>query len=161
MRGHLQQRGPQTWRLAVYVGRDERTAKKRYVQRTVHGTQREAERALARLVTEVDEGRHAPSASGTVGALLDRWLETKALSVEASTPRVRAQHNGIADPGCRRRGRGPGHHPAGRYGSCCCDCVSSSGGIGFVGSEAALLMTRHIRLTASSIDIPPGGGMDR
>ncbi len=59
--------------------------KKRYAQRTVHGTKREAERALARLVTEVDEGRHSASAAGTFGNLLDRWLETKEQSVEAST----------------------------------------------------------------------------
>ena len=80
--GHLQERGPKTWRLSVYVGRDSRTGKKRYAQRTVKGTKREAERALARLVTEVDEGRHAASAAGTFGNLLDRWLETKAQSVE-------------------------------------------------------------------------------
>lgn len=83
--GHLQERGPKTWRLSVYVGRDARTAKKRYVQRTVHGTKREAERALARLVTEVDEGRHSASAAGTFGNLLDRWLETKEQSVDQST----------------------------------------------------------------------------
>ncbi len=85
MTGHLQERGPKTWRLSVYVGRDARTAKKRYVQRTFHGTKREAERAIARLVTEVDEGRHSASAAGTFGNLLDRWLETKAQSVDPST----------------------------------------------------------------------------
>lgn len=85
MRGHLQERGPKTWRLSVYIGRDPRTGRKRYAQSTVHGTKREAQRALARLVTEVDEGRHAASAAGTFGNLLDRWLETKAHSVEAST----------------------------------------------------------------------------
>ena len=65
MAGHMQERGPKTWRLSVYVGRDSRTGRKRYAQRTVHGTKREAERALARLVTEVDEGRHSASAAGT------------------------------------------------------------------------------------------------
>ena len=85
MAGHLQERGPKTWRLSVYVGRDSRTGKKRYAQRTVKGTKREAERALARLVTEVDEGRHSASAAGTFGNLLDRWLETKAQSVDPST----------------------------------------------------------------------------
>jgi integrase len=83
--GHLQERGPKTWRLSVYVGRDSRTGRKRYAQRTVHGTKREAERALARLVTEVDEGRHSASAAGTFGNLLDRWLETKAQSVDPAT----------------------------------------------------------------------------
>src|SRR5580704_12375111 len=71
--------------MSVYVGRDARTGRKRYVQRTVHGTKREAERALARLVTEVDEGRHSASAAGTFGNLLDRWLETKAQSVDPAT----------------------------------------------------------------------------
>jgi integrase len=85
MAGHLQERGPKTWRLSVYVGRDSRTGRKRYVQRTVHGTKREAGKALARLVTEVDEGRHSASAAGTFGNLLDRWLETKSQSVDPST----------------------------------------------------------------------------
>jgi integrase len=85
LRGHLQERGPKTWRLSVYIGRDEKTGRKRYAQRTLHGSEREAQRALARLVTEVDEGRHAASTPGTFGKLLDRWLETKAHSVEPST----------------------------------------------------------------------------
>lgn len=85
MKGHMQERGPKTWRLSVYVGRDARTGRKRYVQRTVHGTKREAERAMARLVTEVDEGRHSASAAGTFGNLLDRWLETKEQLVDPST----------------------------------------------------------------------------
>jgi integrase len=83
--GHLQQRGAKTWRLSVFVGRDPRTGRKRYAQRTVHGTKRDAEKALARLVTEVDEGRHSASAAGTFGNLLDRWLETKAQSVAPAT----------------------------------------------------------------------------
>lgn len=85
MKGHMQERGPKTWRLSVYVGRDSRTGRKRYAQRTVHGSKREAEKALARLVTEVDEGRHSASAAGTFGNLLDRWLETKEQSVDPST----------------------------------------------------------------------------
>jgi integrase len=71
--------------MSVFVGRDPRTGRKRYAQRTVHGTKKEAEKALARLVTEVDEGRHSASAAGTFGNLLDRWLETKAQSVAPAT----------------------------------------------------------------------------
>lgn len=66
-----------TWRLKVYVGHSA-DGRKRYVERTVHGTRREAERDLARLVVEVDEGRHVASAPMTVGELLDRWLDIKA-----------------------------------------------------------------------------------
>jgi integrase len=85
MAGHIQERGSRTWRLTVYIGRDARTGKKRYAQRTFHGSKREAEKALARLVTEVDEGRHSASAAGTFGNLLDRWLETKAGTIAPAT----------------------------------------------------------------------------
>lgn len=84
MRGHLQQRGKDTWRLKVYVGRSA-DGRKRYVERTVAGARREAEREIARLVVEVDEGRHAAAAPMTFGELLDRWLTVKGQSVEPST----------------------------------------------------------------------------
>lgn len=84
MRGHIQQRGTKSWRISVYLGRDSNGAK-RYVQRTVSGTRREAEREVARVLVEVDEGRHAATAAMTVGHLLDRWLEVKALAVDPST----------------------------------------------------------------------------
>ena len=84
MRGHLQQRSRDTWRLKVYVGRSA-DGRKRYVERTVRGSRREAERELARLVVEVDEGRHVAAAPMTVGELVDRWLEIKASTVEANT----------------------------------------------------------------------------
>ncbi len=47
--------------------------------------QERSRKELARLVTEVDEGRHSASAAGTFGNLLDRWLETKAQSVDPAT----------------------------------------------------------------------------
>ena len=87
MRGHVQQRGPRTWRLKVYVGRSSADGRKHYVERTVDGSKREAERELARLVVEVDEGRHLATGPITFGELLDRWLEVKRLSVEPTTLR--------------------------------------------------------------------------
>ncbi len=83
MRGHLQARGD-SWRIKVYVGRSA-DGTKRYVERTIHGRRAEAERELARLVVEVDEGRHAAAAPMTFGELLDRWLKVKALAVEPKT----------------------------------------------------------------------------
>lgn len=41
----------------MFLGRDE-TGKKRRLERTIRGTKHEAQRVMARLVTEVDEGRH-------------------------------------------------------------------------------------------------------
>ena len=84
MRGHIQQRGKNSWRISVYLGRDA-NGSKRYLRRTVQGTKREAEREVSRVVVEVDEGRHVATEALTVHQLLDRWLEVKALAVEQST----------------------------------------------------------------------------
>lgn len=84
MRGHIQQRGKDSWRIKVFVGRDG-AGVRRYVERTVRGTRREAEREIARVVVEVDEGRHVASAPLTFDELLDRWLDVKRRTVEAST----------------------------------------------------------------------------
>lgn len=84
MRGHVQQRGPDAWRIKVYVGRSD-DGRKRYVEKTVRGTRRAADRELARLVVDVNEGRYLPTAPMLFGDLLDRWLAGKKLNVEAST----------------------------------------------------------------------------
>lgn len=84
MRGHIQQRGRQSWRVKVFVGRDA-DGVKRYVERTVRGTRRDAERELARVVVEVGEGRHAAAAPMSFDELLDRWLDVKRRTVEANT----------------------------------------------------------------------------
>ncbi|WCO67025.1 hypothetical protein PO878_21265 [Iamia majanohamensis] len=55
------------------------------MERTIHGRRPDAERELARLVVEVDQGRHAAAAPMTFGELLDRWLKVKALAVEPKT----------------------------------------------------------------------------
>ena len=85
MRGHIQQRGEDRWRIKAYVGRDT-TGTKRYVQRTVAGSHRVAERELSRLLVEVDEGRFVASAAMTQHDLLDRWLAVKLSSATAVTP---------------------------------------------------------------------------
>jgi hypothetical protein len=76
MRGHIQQRGKTSWRVKVFVGRDA-AGGRRYVQRTVRGTRREAERELAPVVVEVDEWRRAAAAPMTYCDVLDRWLDVR------------------------------------------------------------------------------------
>jgi integrase len=56
-----------------------------YLGKTVRGTRRDAEREVARVVVEVDEGRHVAAAPIEFGELLDRWLDVKRRTVEAST----------------------------------------------------------------------------
>lgn len=84
MRGHLQQRGKNRFRAKVYLGRGP-DGKRRYLERAVNGTRAEAERELNRMLVEVDEGRHIPSAPMTMDELLDQWLSLKTTTVEATT----------------------------------------------------------------------------
>ena len=62
------------WELAVSAGFDPATGKRRRVLRFVKGSRREAEIALAKLLTEVGFGQHLDS-KRTVGDLLDNWIE--------------------------------------------------------------------------------------
>lgn len=73
MAGSMRQRGTESWELRVHVGRDPETGKKQYATKTVRGSRREAERALARLVADVEDGAVAVRA-GTVAELCERWF---------------------------------------------------------------------------------------
>ena len=56
MQGTLRRRGD-AWQLRVYLGTDPVTGKQRYATKSVHGGQREAERALAEFVVDAHRGR--------------------------------------------------------------------------------------------------------
>ncbi len=75
MAGHIQQRGETTWRLHAFVGRDA-NGNRRYVSKTVHGTKREADRALSAFVTETNRDRSASAAAEpmTVSQVFTQWL---------------------------------------------------------------------------------------
>src|SRR6266542_1864283 len=78
-RGHVRKRGESSYQAIVYAGIDPVTKRQRYLRETAR-TQREAERALTRLLGQVDEQR-TPNTSATVGYLLDRWLELAQLEL--------------------------------------------------------------------------------
>ena len=80
MRGSLRQRAPGSWTLQVYLGRHPGTGRKVRKTRTIRGTKRDAERALTRWVAEIEAGgAYVQPSAETVGAFLDRWLETHAV----------------------------------------------------------------------------------
>ncbi len=85
MQGHIEKRGASSWRLVAFAGTDGDTGRKLYARRTVRGTKRDAQTALARLVAEIADGRYAKPSATTVAELLDRWLELKAHQVAATT----------------------------------------------------------------------------
>lgn len=85
MRGHLRQRG-NAWELRAYAGVDPITNRQKYVTRTFRGGKRDAEEALARLVTEVSDGGQAAQDT-TVGDLLCQWLDLAKPELSPSTAR--------------------------------------------------------------------------
>jgi hypothetical protein len=61
--------------VRVFLGRDPETNRVQLKERTIRGTKKDAERVLAELVAEADEGIGASAGGVTVAQLLDRWLE--------------------------------------------------------------------------------------
>jgi integrase len=78
-RGHVRKRGESSYQAIVYAGIDPVTKRQRYLRETAR-THKEAERALTRLLSQVDEQR-TPNTSATVGYLLDRWLDMAQLEL--------------------------------------------------------------------------------
>lgn len=73
MKGSLQELGDGHWRLRVFAGRE--AGKVRQVSRNFKGTKRQAESALAKLVADVERQQVAVGYAGTLGELIERWLD--------------------------------------------------------------------------------------
>jgi integrase len=65
--------GSKRWELRAYAGRDQANGKPRQVSRIFRGGKREANRALALLVTEIDQGKHVGTAAN-VTTLISEYL---------------------------------------------------------------------------------------
>lgn len=84
MAGQIIRRGDRTWLLRVFVGRDG-GGKRRYHNKTVHGTKKEADAALRALLGQRDRGQLLTIPKSTVNEYLNSWLNTIAPSVAART----------------------------------------------------------------------------
>lgn len=84
MAGSMYQSPNGTWVLRVHTGRDPLTGKKQYRARSFRGTQRDAGRALAAFVTELDGTRPGP-ADKTFGELLEKWYLARSSDWSPST----------------------------------------------------------------------------
>src|SRR5262245_17002499 len=80
MAGQLIARGPGTWLVRVSVGRRPDTGKRQYLNKTVHGAKKDAERLLHTLLRERDLGILVEGNRITVNEYLDQWLATAARS---------------------------------------------------------------------------------
>lgn len=72
--GHLRQRGERSWELKFDLGRDPSSGKRvtRFV--TFHGTKREAQAELNRLLNRCNEGTYVDPTKMTVGEYMEHWL---------------------------------------------------------------------------------------
>lgn len=84
MKGNIEKRGPQVYRIRLDAGRDE---KGRRVQRsvTVHGSKRDAERKLSELLQHANAGGIQQSCSMTVSDYMDYWLHHYVCTLSVST----------------------------------------------------------------------------
>ncbi len=83
MAGQIVARGRGKWLVRVFLGRDPDTGTRRYHNRTIHGTKKDAERYLTATLREKDLGIFVEPARMSLNAYLDTWLET------AAKPRLR------------------------------------------------------------------------
>ena len=84
MKGNLTELGEGHWRLRVFVGRDD-AGRIKQVSRNFKGSKRQAESALAKLIADIERGQVATKHVGSLGDLLDRWLEATAPDRSAYT----------------------------------------------------------------------------
>jgi len=86
MRGTVKKRAKDSWTIILDAGRDPATGKRRQQWHTVKGTKREAEKRLAELIHQVDNGGYVKPGNLTVGTYLQKWLEDYASThVRATT----------------------------------------------------------------------------
>ncbi len=91
MKGTMKERSPGRWFLRVYLGTDG-DGKQKFLTETVKGGKREAQRRLAQMVAQVDDGR-APGADKrlTLALFLERWQSRRSLKVSAHTISAQAK----------------------------------------------------------------------
>ena len=77
MRGSITKRGKASWRIKFDVSSNGKRCTKYF---TVHGSKKDAEVALTKLLTEADKGTLIDASKITVGAHMTSWLEGKELS---------------------------------------------------------------------------------
>ena len=82
MAGQIIKRGERKWLLRVDLGRDE-AGKRQRMNKTVHGTKKEAQKILNEMLGDKDRGTLITESRESLNSYLDRWLET------AAKPKVR------------------------------------------------------------------------
>jgi hypothetical protein len=74
--GHIRERSPGSFELRYNLGTDPATGKRKVATATVHGSRKDAERELRRLLRSLDTGDHVDPTRITVREWLTTWLAT-------------------------------------------------------------------------------------
>src|SRR5689334_21123543 len=82
MAGQIIKRGDKTWLVRIFMGSDG-NGKRRYLNKTIRGTKKDANTYLSKTLTEISAGTFVESSPDTVEDYLKKWLET------AAKPRLR------------------------------------------------------------------------
>jgi integrase len=88
MKGHIQQRGKNSWRLKFDAGRDEKTGRRRTQFHTFRGTKRQAQVKLAELIASVSQDTFVEPSKTTVAqwvrARVDLWESAGEISARTA-----------------------------------------------------------------------------
>ena len=83
--GQTIQRRENIWVVRIFVGRDWKTRKRKYLIKTIHGPKKDARRYLNAVLRDRDLGTFAEPSSEPLSKYLDQWLET------AAAPKIKAK----------------------------------------------------------------------
>lgn len=76
MPGHLEKRSDKSWTIVIDVGKDPSTGKRKRIKRAFQGGKREAEKEMARLLTELESGLMVDPSAMKVSDYLKQWFDT-------------------------------------------------------------------------------------
>jgi len=74
MRGHIEKRGKESYSIAISMGRDN-TGKYKYQWVSVKGTKKDAEKRLAEMLHQIDNGTFIKPGKTTLADYLEKWLK--------------------------------------------------------------------------------------
>lgn len=79
MAGTITKRGERTWRVRIDMERDPLTGRRARHSKTIHGTKKDAEAYMHKVLLERDMGTWIEPSTDTVSAYLDRWFKEAAV----------------------------------------------------------------------------------
>ena len=71
--GQIIPRGERTWLVRVFMGRDSESRKRKYINKTIHGTLRDAQAYLSRSQRDRDLGVFFEPSRMSLDGYLDKW----------------------------------------------------------------------------------------